>query len=65
LTADQVPAHRHQGLAPVGPERGDDVGRPRSPVEAGDDRRLDAERVHQLDRVDGQGRLLPVALRVW
>ena len=64
LVADQVAAHRHHGLAPLGPERGDDVGRPRSPVEPGDDRRLDAQRVHEIDHVDGQGRLLAVAHRV-
>src|SRR5215468_4462363 len=34
LTADQVPADRDQGLAPVGPKRRDHVGGPRSPVEA-------------------------------
>ena len=64
LAADQVPAHRDQGLAAVRPQRRDDVGRPRPPVEAGQDGPLDAERIHQVDDIDGQGRLLAVADRV-
>ena len=64
LAADQVAAHRHEAVAALRPERGDDVGRPRAPVEAGDDGRLDPERVHQGDRVDRERRLLAVAERL-
>ena len=38
--------------------------RSRSPVETRDDRRLDLERVHERDRVDGERRLLAVAERL-
>ena len=61
LAADQIPAHRDEPGAPLRPERREDVGRPRSPVGAGDDRLLDPEGVHQRDGVDRQDRLLPVA----
>ena len=64
LASDQIPAHRHEPGAPLRPQRRDDVGRPRSPVGAGDDRRLDPEGVHQRDDVDCQDRLLPVAERL-
>ena len=64
LAADQVPAHRHHRPAALRPERGHDVGRPRTPVEAAHDRLLDAESVHQRDRVDGQHGLLPVPRRI-
>jgi len=45
LVADQIAADRDERSAALGPERGDDVGRPRSPVEARNDRLLDLERV--------------------
>ena len=64
LASDQIPAHRDEPGAPLRPERRDDVGRPRSPVGAGDDRLLDPEGVHQRDGVDRQDRLLPVAERL-
>ena len=64
LAADEISAHGDEPGAPPRPERGDDVGRPRSPVGAGDDRRLDPEGVHQRDGVDRQDRLLPVAERL-
>ena len=41
LAADQIAAHRDERLAALRPERRDDVGRARAPVEAGDDRPLD------------------------
>jgi hypothetical protein len=37
LAADQVAAHRDQGLAAVRPQRRDDAGRPGAPVEAAQD----------------------------
>ena len=40
LTSDEVAAHRDQRLAPRRPERRDDVGAARPPVEAPDDRRV-------------------------
>src|SRR5689334_24794790 len=43
--ADQIAAHRHQGLAALRPERRDDAGSPRSPIAAGEDRTLDLERL--------------------
>src|SRR5216683_2471840 len=64
LAADQVAAHRHHRPAALWPERGHDVGRPRTPVEAAHDRLVDAESVHQRDRIDGQHGLLPVAGRI-
>ena len=64
LAADQIAAHRHHGLAALRPKRGDDVGRPRAPIEAGEGRLLDLERIHQGDGVDGDRRRLAVADRV-
>ena len=64
LAADQIAAHRHHRPAALRPERRHDVGRPRTPVEAAHDRVVDAERVHQRDRVDGQHGLLPVPHRI-
>ena len=64
LAADQIAAHRDQPVAALRPERGDDVGGSRSPVEAGHDRVLDPEGVHQGDGVDGQRRLLTIAGRL-
>jgi hypothetical protein len=46
------------------PEGGDDVGAPRSPVEAGDDGAFDPEGVHQGDHVVCERRLLAVAERL-
>ena len=64
LAADQITAHRDEGLAALGPERRDDVGRPRSPIKTGDDRLLDFESIHQGDDIDGERRLLAIADRV-
>src|SRR4051794_22030923 len=64
LASDQIPAHRDEPGAPLRPERRDDVGRPRSPVGAGDNRLLDPQGVHQGDGVDRHDRLLPVAERL-
>ena len=41
LVADQVTADRYQASASRRPERGEDVGRPRDPIAAGDDRSID------------------------
>jgi hypothetical protein len=60
---DQVPAHGDDRLAPFRPERRHDVGRPRSPVETGDDRFMDAESIHERDDVDPKDRLLAIAER--
>ena len=57
LAADQIAAHGHHGLAALRPERRDDVGRPRAPVEAGDDGLLDPEGIHQGDGVERERRL--------
>jgi hypothetical protein len=61
LAPDQVPAHRDQPRAAFRPQRRDDAGRPRSPVEAGKDRPLDPEGIQQRDDVNGERGLLPVA----
>ena len=47
LAADQIAAHRDQGLAALRPQRRDDVGGARAPIEAGEGRLLDLERIHQ------------------
>src|SRR6266511_6142533 len=62
--ADQIPTHRHHGLAALGPQRRDDVGGPRPPIKTGDDRLLDLERIHQRDGVDRKRRLLAVSERL-
>ena len=62
--ADQVTAHRDQGFAALRPKRRNDVGGPRAPVETGDDRLLDSERIHQRDDVDGDHRLLAIPRRL-
>src|SRR6185295_17338576 len=64
LAADQIAAHRDERLAALGPQRGDDGGRARSPVEAGQDRLADRERVHESDDVGGKRGRLAVAERV-
>ena len=53
LAADQIAAHGHHGLAALRPERRHDVGGPRAPIVAGDDRLLDLEGIHQGDDIDG------------
>ena len=63
LAADQVAAHRHQAADALRPQRGDDVGGSRSPVETGEDGRLDPEGVHQGDGVDRERYLLPITER--
>ena len=47
LAADQVPAHRDEGLAALREDGRDDVGRARAPIKTGQDRLLDPERIHQ------------------
>jgi hypothetical protein len=41
-------------------QSGYDIGRPRSPIETGDDRLLDLQGIHQSDGVHGQHRLLTI-----
>jgi len=64
LTADQITAHRNHGFAALGPQRRDDIGGARAPIEASEDRLLDLERIHQGDSVDGDRRRLAVADRI-
>src|SRR5262245_33096254 len=60
LTADQVTAHGHHGLAALRPEHCDDVGRPRPPIKTRENRPLDLEGIHESDGIDGQCRLLAI-----
>ena len=64
LVADQIAAHGHHGLAALGPKRGDDVGRTRTPIETGEDRLFDLERIHQCDDIGSDRRRLAVADRL-
>src|SRR5580692_2299883 len=64
LAADQIAAHRDKRLAAFGPERRDDIRRPRAPIESGDNRFVDLEGVHQRNRIEGDDRLLAVSKRV-
>src|SRR5262249_22247351 len=61
LAADEIAAHGDEALAALRPERRDDVTRPRAPVETGQYRLLDLERVHQAGGVEGNDRWLTVA----
>jgi hypothetical protein len=61
LAANQVAAHRDEAVAALRPQRCDDAGASCSPIEAGDERLLDLERVQEGDGVDGERRLLAVA----
>jgi len=61
--ADQITAYGNKGLAALRPECRDNVGGPRSPVVTGKNRFLDLERIHQIDGIEGYGRLLAVAER--
>jgi hypothetical protein len=61
---DQIATHRHQCLDSLGPQCGDDVGSPRAPVESGEKRALNLQRIHERDDVGRQYGLLPVAHRV-
>src|SRR5207249_4702365 len=63
LAADQIAAHRDECPAALGPERSDDARGARSPVEAGDLRMLDPERIEQIDGIASDRRLLAVAKR--
>src|SRR5580692_2226990 len=60
LTADQITAYRDHGLAALRPERREDVGGPRSPIEAGEDRLLDLESVQKVLEINGECRGLTV-----
>src|SRR5260370_40795069 len=61
LAADQIPAHRDEGLASLREDGRDDVGRPRAPIKTAQDRLLDLERIHQRDAIESNGRLLAIA----
>src|SRR5439155_24245465 len=60
LAADEITADRHHGLAALRPERGDDVGRPRSPIKTGHGRLLDFESIQEGDDIDSKGRRLAI-----
>jgi len=64
LARDQIAADRHQRAAALRPQRRDDVGGARAPVEAGKDGLLDVERIHQGDDIDGQRARLAIARRL-
>src|SRR5262249_16844258 len=64
LTANQIAADRNQGLAALGPQRGDDVGSARTPIEAGQDWPLYVKRIHERDDIDGDRRGLTLAAGV-
>ena len=61
LTADQISTDRHQRLATLRPQRGDDRRGSRPPVKAADRGLFDLEGIHQIDHVKAQYGLLPVA----
>src|SRR5215475_8510740 len=60
LTADQVTAHGHHGLAALRPECCDDVGCTRPPIKTRENRPFDLESIHESDGIDGQCRLLAI-----
>ena len=62
--ADEVAAHGNHSLATLRPQRRNDVGRARTPVESADDWLFDLERIHQRDDVQCDRRLLRVTKRV-
>src|SRR5215475_2449191 len=64
LAADQVAAYGDDAPAALWPQRRDDVGGARSPVEAGERRLLDLQRIHQGGGVERNRRRLSVAERV-
>src|SRR5580692_102876 len=59
--SDQITADRDKSLASLRPQRRYDVGRPRSPVKAGECRLLDLERVHQGESIESHCRLLTIS----
>src|ERR1700722_7356747 len=64
LSADQITAHRNDSLAAFWPEHGDVIRGPRSPIEAGDYRLVDLERIHQMDNVESHYGGLAVSNRL-
>ena len=64
LVADQIAAHGHHGFAALRPKHRDDVGRSRPPIEAGEDRLLDVESVHERGDIRSKCGRLPVPERV-
>jgi hypothetical protein len=46
LAADEITTYGDDTLASLGPESGNDVGRPRSPIKTGDDGLLYLECIH-------------------
>src|SRR5260221_6576539 len=61
LAADQIPAHRDEGLAALREDGRDDVSRPSAPIKTGEDRLLNLESIHQSDDIDSDHRLLAIA----
>src|SRR4029453_13939120 len=63
LAADQISAYRDHRPAAMRPQRSDDIRRSGAPIEPGDDRVIDSQRVHERDAVAGERRLLTVPHR--
>src|SRR6202011_1376868 len=64
LATDQVATHGYERPAALGPERGDDVGTSRPPIEARNDRTVDFEGIHQRNGVEHEGGWLAVSKRL-
>src|SRR5215813_3958971 len=64
LIADEIAAHRHHGLGTLWPERCEDIGGPRSPVKAGENRLLDLESVKKVLEIGGERRWLAIPDRL-
>lgn len=59
----KIAAHRDKRLRPLRPQRGNDIGAARTPVEPRQDGALHLQRIHEVDYVGGQRRLLTIAER--
>src|SRR6185295_2482142 len=64
LVADQVSADGDERSDPLWPKRRADAGRSPAPVEAGENRLVDPERIHEVNDIDGHSRRLAVAKRL-
>src|SRR5262245_18858821 len=62
--ADQISTHGDSRLTAFRPQRRYDVGCPRSPIKTADDGLLDRERIHQMEDVERNDRLLAIPERV-
>src|SRR5258708_25629335 len=60
LVADQITTHRNERLAAFGPECRHAVGRPCSPLKAGDDCLTDLKSIHQTNDSQTNHPLLPI-----